>query len=168
MSEPFIGEVRLMSFTFNPRGWALANGQLLPISQNQALFSILGTTYGGDGRTNFALPDLRGRVPVHVDGGVYPLGQRSGDEGVTLTSAQIPAHRHTLMASATGGDNVIPTILATAGNLYGRATNLVQIGESAPNGPSVTPAGNQAHQNMMPYLVVSFCIALVGIFPSRN
>lgn len=167
MSEPFIGEIRQMSFNFNPRGWALCNGQLLPIAQNQALFSILGTTYGGDGRVNFALPDLRGRVPVHT-GASRSLGERAGVEGVQLNPSEIPQHQHGLMASTTGGDNPIPSILATAGNLYNRPANLVQIGASAPNGPSIGPAGSAPHQNMMPYLVITFCIALVGIFPSRN
>lgn len=167
MSEPFLGEIRLMSFNFNPTGWALCNGQLLPINQNQPLFSLLGTTYGGNGQTNFALPDLRGRVPLHVGAG-RTLGLRDGTELVTLTPGEIPAHQHSLMASTSGGDQQIPSILATAGNLYGAPANLVEIGAAAPNGPSIGPSGAGPHENMMPFEVITFCIALIGIFPSRT
>lgn len=167
MSEPFIGEIRAMSFNFNPRGWALCNGQLLPINQNQALFSLLGTMYGGNGQTNFALPDLRGRLPIHTDGS-HTVGERAGNEVVTLTPSELPAHPHALMASTGGGDQTIPSILATAGNLYARPANLVPIGVDAPNGPSISPTGNSPHQNMMPFLVITFCIALIGVFPSRD
>lgn len=168
MSTPFIGEIRAMSFNFAPRGWAQCNGQLLPINANQALFSILGTTYGGDGRVNFALPDLRGRAPVCTDFAAHPLGQISGAESVTLQSSEIPQHNHGLNASRANGDDVYPGTLASAPNLYGPPTRLTPIGTVAGKGPSIQPAGSQPHNNMMPYLVIEFCIALQGVFPSQN
>ena len=165
MAEPFLSEIRIMSFGFAPKGWAMCNGQLLPINQNQALFSLLGTTFGGDGRVNFALPDLRDRVPIHVGQG-HTLGERGGEEAHTLSIAELPTHRHVLQASASNGATPVPTgnVLASAGNLYGPAGSLV----------ALTPAsvanvgGSQAHLNMQPFLVLSFCIALQGIFPSPN
>src|SRR5690349_22365449 len=119
MAEPFLSEIRLMSFVFAPKGWALCNGQLLPINQNQGLFSLLGTTYGGDGRVNFALPDLRGRVPVDTDFGSYPLGQRAGSEAVTLSPQELPIHRHAFNATRAGANDPMPVALASAPNLYG-------------------------------------------------
>jgi len=166
MAEPFIGEIKIVSFNYAPKGWAACNGQLLPINQNQALFSILGTTYGGDGRVTFALPDLRGRVPMHAGAGVV-LGERAGEESHTVTIQEIPAHTHSIPASnlpATLGD---PTN-AVWGSSGGEAAFA-----SAPNGAMAPPAaanagGSQPHQNMQPYTVLLFVIALVGIFPSRN
>jgi len=167
MAEPFLSEIRLMSFAFAPKGWALCNGQLLPINQNQGLFSLLGTTFGGDGRVNFALPDLRSRVPIHV-GASHTLGERGGEQGHTLSKAELPTHTHVLNASSTAGNAPVPfgpggNVLASTPNLiYGPPGNLV-----ATNPATVTSiGGNQAHQNMQPFLVLSFCIALQGIFPS--
>lgn len=164
MGEPFLGEVRLMSFNFAPKGWALCNGQTLPINQNQALFAILGTTYGGNGQTTFALPDLRGRVPIYQGNG-HILGEKGGEESHTLTLQEMPAHPHTMNASSANGDQNVPNILAAANNVYGAmAAPLTTL---APT--SITNAGgSQPHPNMQPYAVISFCIALQGIFPSRN
>lgn len=168
MSEPFLGEIRVMSFTFAPRGWAMCNGQLLPINQNQALYSILGTVYGGDGRVTFGLPDLRGRLPLGTDFGGHPLGERAGTETVALIPAQIPSHLHEMNAVRVAGDDVYPGLLATAPNLYGPYQNMTQLGAAAPKGPSIAPAGAEPHSNLMPYGVLNFCIALQGIFPSQN
>ncbi|CUH70070.1 Phage Tail Collar Domain protein [Thalassovita autumnalis] len=168
MSEPFLAEIRIMGFNFPPRGWALTDGQILPINQNQSLYSLLGTTYGGDGRTSFALPDLRGRTPIHRDDG-HSLGQKSGAETVTLTAAEIAAHTHSARASESVGNAPTPTghVLAseTAGETaYRDPGDLVALRSG-----SVTNAGGgQAHDNMQPYTVLSFCIALQGLFPSRN
>jgi microcystin-dependent protein len=163
MAEPFLSEIRIMSFVFAPKGWALCNGQLLPINQNQALFSLLGTTFGGDGRVNFALPDLRGRVPIHVGSG-HTLGERGGEQAHTISIAELPQHTHVANASSLNGDTPFAAnhILAKAGNLYTTATNLTSI-----NAATITPVGgSQAHLNMEPFLTLSFCIALQGIFPS--
>lgn len=168
MAEPFLSEIRMMSFVFPPKGWALCNGQLLPINQNQALFSLLGTTFGGDGRVNFALPDLRARVPIHVGSG-HTLGERGGEQAHTLSISEIPTHTHSLNASSTEADSVAPstgTVLARspAAQPYRDATNLV-----AMNAAAVTNrGGSQAHLNMQPFLTISFCIALQGIFPSST
>lgn len=165
MAEPFLGEVRQFPFNFAPRGWAQCNGQLLPISQNQALFSILGTTYGGDGRTTFALPNLMGRVPVHF-GESITLGQTAGEEAHTLTIDEIPQHSHT----ANGGSDAISS--GPAGNTWGTSDSITPFTSQSnmtmsPN--SIAAAGgSQPHSNMQPYLVVNFCIALQGIFPSRE
>jgi len=180
--EPMIGEVRIFAGNFAPRSWALCHGQLLPISQNQALFSILGTTYGGDGRTTFALPDLRGRVAVSQGNGPglsdYRLGQRGGVETVTLNTTQIPSHTHIM----TGGVSVsVNTEGATtnegAGNTLGAGSNIFnanapEAGENI-NGVTSTLAagntgGNQSHENRQPYLAVNYIIALQGVFPSRS
>jgi len=165
MSEPFLGEIRLLSFVFPPKGWALCNGQLLPINQNQALFSLLGTTYGGDGRVNFALPDLRGRVPLHTGQG-HTLGEVGGEQAHTLTVNELPTHTHFESAVSGNGTTPVPTghLLASALNVYSPASGLTAL---APT--SVTNVGgSQAHQNMQPFLTLSFCIALQGIFPSQN
>lgn len=165
MADPFLSEIRLMSFVHAPKGWALCNGQLLPINQNQALFSLLGTTFGGDGRVNFALPDLRGRVPIHVGSG-HTLGERAGEQAHTLSIAELPTHVHAMRASATNGDVGVPgaAVLASASGLYGPASGLTSLGPS-----SVTNVGgSQAHVNMQPFLTLNFCIALIGIFPSAN
>jgi microcystin-dependent protein len=165
MAEPFLSEIRIMSFNFAPKGWALCNGQLLPINQNQALFSLLGTTFGGDGRVNFALPDLRARAPIHVGSG-HTLGERGGEQAHTLSIAEIPTHTHVAQASSNVGDAVNPTnaVLASASNVYRTADNLTALGAA-----SVTNVGgSQAHLNAQPFLTLSFCIALQGIFPSPN
>jgi microcystin-dependent protein len=166
MAEPFLSEIRIMSFVFAPKGWALCNGQLLPINQNQALFSLLGTTFGGDGRVNFALPDLRGRTPLHVGSG-HTLGERGGEQAHTLSIAEIPTHVHVLNATTATGNTPLPTnnILADSpSQLYSNPANLLAL-----NAGSVTnTGGSQAHLNMQPFLTLSFCIALQGIFPSPN
>ncbi|MBE0611630.1 MAG: phage tail protein [Dehalococcoidia bacterium] len=165
MAEPFLAEIRIMSFEFAPKGWALCNGQLLPINQNQALFSLLGTTYGGDGRVNFALPDLRARVPVH-EGNGHTLGERSGEQAHTLSISEMPAHTHLVQASPAPGTAVNPAnaMLAAASNVYRPADSLTAL-----NAASVTSVGgSQAHLNMQPFLALNFCIALQGIFPSQN
>jgi microcystin-dependent protein len=167
MAEPFLSEIRIMSFVFAPKGWALCNGQLLPINQNQALFSLLGTTFGGDGRVNFALPDQRGRTPIHVGGG-HTLGERGGEQAHTLSIAELPTHTHVANAN-----NIAPAAGAPSGrmlsqssgsNLFGTPSNLQAM---APNAITNT-GGSQAHLNMQPFLVLNFCIALQGIFPSPN
>jgi microcystin-dependent protein len=166
MAEPFLSEIRIMSFVFAPKGWALCNGQLLPINQNQGLFSLLGTTFGGDGRVNFALPDLRGRVPIHVGSG-HTLGERGGEQAHTLSIAEIPTHTHVLNAqpSSTGGTvNPTSNFLAPLNNFYHSATNLVSLSP----GTVTNTGGSQAHLNMQPFLTLSFCIALQGIFPSAT
>ena len=170
MSEPFLAEVRMVGFNFAPRGWAFCDGQILPINQNQSLFSLLGTTYGGDGRASFALPDLRGRTPIHVgssNGGVSrPLGQKGGEETHTLSANEIPQHSHGVHASSANGDNPIPTanVLASFNNSYRGATNLTALSP----GTVANAGGDQGHENMQPFLAVNFCIALQGLFPSRN
>jgi len=166
MAEPFLSEIRIMSFVFAPKGWALCNGQLLPINQNQALFSLLGTTFGGDGRVNFALPDYRGRVPIHVGSG-HTLGERGGEQAHTLSIAELPTHTHTVQVNNNAGTATTPlnNVLAKAGaNTYGPAQNLVAMNANS----TTATGGSQAHLNMQPFLTVSFCIALQGIFPSPN
>lgn len=166
MAEPFLSEVRIMSFVFAPKGWALCNGQLLPINQNQALFSLLGTTFGGDGRVNFALPDLRGRTPIHVGSG-HTLGERGGEQAHTLSIAELPTHTHVANGSSITGNQVVPTgsLLADSpSQLYAGPAALTSL-----NAGSITNVGgSQAHLNMQPFLTLSFCIALQGIFPSPN
>ena len=165
MAEPFLGEVRMFSFGQAPKGWALCNGQLLPINQNQALFSLLGTSYGGDGRVNFALPDLRGRVPCSTGGNAGDTnGVQTGTESVTVTIAQMPTHPHLASASVTNADQPIPSILARSNNAYTSAANLTAVLPATIS----NSGGSQPHENMQPYLVLSFCIALQGIFPSQN
>jgi microcystin-dependent protein len=182
MSEPFLSEIKIMSFGFPPKGWALCDGQLLPINQNQALFSLLGTTYGGDGRVNFGLPDLQGRAPMHMGNG-HTLGERGGEQGHTLSISEIPTHTHVMQAiaadAATGAAGHVPvanvalaeghasqpggSTLTTAVNIYGTG------GFVAMNPASVANVGgSQAHLNMQPFLTLNFCIALQGIFPSQT
>jgi microcystin-dependent protein len=165
VAEPFLSEIRLFSFGFAPKGWALCTGQLLPINQNQALFSLLGTTYGGDGRVNFALPDLRGRVPVHMGGG-HTLGERGGEQAHTVSISEVPTHIHTAKASSTNGNTPFAnnSVLAAAGNAYGGPSGLT----SLQAGSITNVGGSQAHENMQPYLTLNFCIALQGIFPSQT
>jgi microcystin-dependent protein len=161
MSEPFLSEIKIFSFNFAPKGWAQCNGQLLPINQNQALFSLLGTTYGGNGQTNFALPDLRGRSQLH-NGNSFLLGQVGGEENHTLTIQETPTHIHTLpnTNNAVTGGNANAT---TVNPGYTTAGSNAQMGNA-----TVSSLGGQPHNNMSPYLVLNFCIALQGIFPSRN
>ena len=166
MAEPFLSEIRLMSFVFAPKGWALANGQLLPINQNQALFSLLGTTFGGDGRVNFALPDIRGRTPIHVGSG-HTLGQKGGEQAHTVTQSEMPQHTHALNVVNANGSTpqAANNLFAGANNMYHSPDgNLV----SMEPGTVTNVGGSQAHLNMQPFLTISFCIALQGIFPSPN
>lgn len=168
MAEPFLSEIRIMSFVFAPKGWALCNGQLLPINQNQALFSLLGTTFGGDGRVNFALPDLRGRTPIHVGSG-HTLGEKGGEQAHTLSIAELPEHVHVwnnVNTPATTSNYNASNMFAQSvqSNLYSAASNLQAM---APNMVG-NVGGSQAHLNMQPFLTLSFCIALQGIFPSPN
>jgi microcystin-dependent protein len=167
MSEPFLSEIRIMSFNFAPKGWAMCNGQLMPINQNQALFSLLGTNYGGDGRVNFALPDLRGRVPIHFQNNAFTLGTRGGEQAHTLSIAELPQHVHTLNVNTGAGNAASPAgaILAKASaNTYGPASPLVALNPAA----SLNTGGSQAHLNMQPYLTLTFCISLQGLFPTQN
>ncbi|MDQ5823260.1 MAG: tail fiber protein [Chloroflexota bacterium] len=167
MSEPFLSEIKIVSFNFPPKGWALCNGQFLPINQNQALFALLGTTYGGNGQTTFALPNLRGRVPIHFgEGDNHQLGEAAGSTSVTVNIQQLPQHVHALMGTQTNANAGLPT-----GNLLGRSSSLYTSPSALTtlNSSSVTSVGgSQPHNNMMPYLVLNFIIALQGIFPSRN
>lgn len=165
MSEPFLAEIRIVGFDFAPRGWAFCDGQILPINQNQSLYSLLGTTYGGDGRTSFALPDLRGRAPIHVGPG-HTLGNKGGEETHTLSSAEMPAHDHVAFASGNDGSGRDPSgqLLGNALNLYAAPANLTGIR----TGTITHTGGSQPHENEQPSLVLNFCIALQGLFPSRN
>jgi microcystin-dependent protein len=167
MADPYLGEVRIFSFGFAPRGWAMCNGQVLAINQNQALFSLLGTTYGGNGVLTFALPNLQGRYPMHVGNG-HVQGERAGEANHTLTMNEMPTHMHAVNASASAGDAAIPaatTVLASPLNQTYRPADAL-----APlhGGTIANVGGSQPHTNEQPYLVLNFCIALVGIFPSRN
>ena len=168
MAEPFLSEIRIMSFVFAPKGWALCNGQLLPINQNQPLFSLLGTTYGGDGRVNFALPDLRARVPVH-EGEGFNLGQAGGEQAHTLTLSEMPQHIHfanatTVTATANTPANNLLLAVSSPQSLYTAATNFQAMEPTSLS----NVGGSQAHINMQPFLVLNFCIALQGIFPSQT
>lgn len=165
MAEPFLSEIRIMSFVFAPQGWALCNGQLLPINQNQALFSLLGTTYGGDGRVNFGLPDLRGRVPIHMGAG-HTLGERGGEQAHTLSISEIPTHVHVAKGTNTNGALAVPSgnVLGAFNNAYSQPAALTTINPAT----IANVGGSQAHLNMEPFLVLSFCIALQGIFPSQT
>lgn len=166
MSTPFLGEIKIISFNFAPRGWALCNGGLLPINQNQALFSLFGTTYGGDGRTTFALPNLKGCVPTHMGNG-FTLGEKAGATNVTINIQQLPTHLHFLQATnADQNRTAIPNnnFLGPANNLYTTPGNLVAMDP----GSVTNVGGSQPHNNMMPYLTLNFIVALQGIFPSPN
>ncbi len=169
MSEPFLGQIAMFGFGFAPRNWALCDGQILPINQNQSLFSILGTTYGGDGRTTFGLPDLRGRVPIHPDGTDPRLGEKDGAETVTLIANQLPAHHHPILASSDAGISG-----PLAGHVHAKPSNNAQIYADPNNLQPMSDAGvgntgsGQAHPNMQPFLPLTFIIALTGLFPSRN
>jgi len=170
MSDPFLGEIRMCSFGFAPKGWAMCNGQILPINQNQALFSLLGTMYGGNGQTTFGLPDLRGRSPRH-SGSQSPWGERAGAEMVTLNLVQLPGHQHGIngtgdLANANAPGLALPAAKGRGGsNRYaaaGSSDTLMHPASIAPSG------GGQPHNNLQPYAVLNFCIAIQGIFPSRN
>lgn len=170
MSEPFLSEIKLVSFNFAPKGWAQCNGQFLPINQNQALFALLGTTYGGNGQTTFALPNLRGRVPIKMGNG-HTLGEAAGSTSVTVNIQQLPTHLHPMQASTTqalaGTNSAAPSRVLANSNFsffWGSGGNLQPF---APNSIS-NIGGSQPHNNMMPYLVLNFIIALQGIFPSQN
>lgn len=182
MAEPFLAELRLMSFIFPPKGWALCNGQLLPINQNQGLFSLLGTTFGGDGRVNFGLPNLQGRIPIHVGNG-HTLGESGGRQSETLSISQLPQHSHTVNATSAPATlaGPAPAPPTAASNLLAVSSDTYRPG--APGAPGVTGAtdlvalpaasvsnigGSQAHLNLQPYLTLSWCIALQGIFPSQT
>jgi len=177
MTTPFIAQIEIFSFNFAPKGWAQCNGQLLPINQNQALFSLLGTTFGGDGRVNFALPDLRSRVPISFGSG-FVLGERGGEENHTLIMSEMAAHSHSLNADSTSGPQSMPatnTVLgkSTGSSSTGNAFNVSMYSSSAPNnvqyaGTITNAGGGQAHNNIMPYLTLNICISLQGIFPSQN
>jgi len=165
MGSPYLSEIRIVSFSFPPKGWALCNGQLLPINQNQALFSLMGTTYGGDGRVNFGLPNLQGRTPLHFGNG-HVQGELGGEQNHTLSISEIPTHVHSLVATGDPATANAPAgnFLATVNNGYTAAANLVAMSPAS----LANIGGSQAHLNMQPFLVLNFCIALQGIFPSRN
>jgi len=175
MGTPFLSEIKIMSFGFPPKGWALCNGQLLPINQNQALFSLLGTTYGGDGRVNFGLPNLQGRVPMHM-GNSHTLGEQGGEYNHTLSIPELPTHNHTMVAKSLTANSETPSATAALAqgrvaasgvpqaNLYGTGpTNRAFLNSAIGN-----TGGSQPHVNQEPYLVLNFCIALQGIFPTQN
>ncbi len=173
MSEPFIAEIRIFAGNFAPRGWAFCNGQLLPIAQNTSLFSLIGTTYGGDGRTTTALPDLQGRAPMHPGRGPglssRRLGERTGSETVALTVSTIPSHTHQMKGASTPSNSNAPSAAATlgrstGGNAYGPATSTADMSA----GTLANAGGGQPHNNMQPYLAINFIIALVGLYPSRS
>lgn len=165
MAQPYLGEIRIFSFNFNPRGWAMCNGQTLPINQNQALFSILGTTYGGNGTTNFLLPNFQARVPMHFGNG-FVEGQLGGEVNHTLNVSEMPSHNHSLTAVGTGSGQ-----RSLAANLLGAPTfplyGATGAGTLDPNAAALA-GGGQPHNNLQPYLALNFCIALLGVFPSRN
>jgi len=166
MSQPFVGEIRMFGGNFAPAGWMFCEGQLLPISENETLFNLIGTTYGGDGQSTFALPDLRGRLPIHQGGG-FTLAETGGVEEVTLTVSQIPAHSHPMLAS-----NDIPTQTSPQGNVTGQAaTKIYRSGNptvSLNPGSMGSTGGSQPHNNFQPYLCVNFIISLFGVFPSQT
>lgn len=168
MAEPFLAEIRMFGFNFAPRGWALCDGQIMPIDQNQSLFSLLGTIYGGNGRTDFALPDLRGRVPIHEDNS-FPLGSHGGEERHALTVAEMPRHRHSVRARSADSNSEEP-----ADNLPCQTEDTVYFSGSSPSLVSMGPgtignnSGGQGHENMQPVLTLNFAIAISGIFPPRN
>jgi len=172
MGTPFLSEIRIFSFNFAPKGWAMCNGQFLPINQNQALFSLLGTTYGGNGQTTFALPDLRGRTPFHMGGG-FTEGQAAGSEAVTLNIQQLPTHTHSItgqtavVGAANNATAAVPTGNFWA-NLGKNVYSTAQPNAAMAPGTVTNIGGSQPHTNLSPYLVLTFCIALVGAFPSRN
>ena len=175
MSEPFLGEIKMVGFDFAPRGWSYCDGQELPIDQNQALYSLLGTTYGGNGRTTFALPDMRSRTPLHMGDG-YTLGQRMGYETVTLTAAEMAAHKHSVKGTTnpgasrsigSGGNRLFASLAESSGDFIFRQPEAATMTTMA-SGIVNNTGGGQSHENMQPYITLGFCIALQGLFPSRN
>lgn len=180
MSEPFLAEIKMFGFNFPPRGWATCDGQVLPINQNQSLFSLLGTVYGGDGRTSFGLPDLRGRVPIHVgqrsgSGTTHTQGSKGGTQAHSLAAAETPTHTHTLNPTSSDGNTPLPDSALPTGGNHLAAFNNSYADASVPPGDlvnltptTVTSTGGAAHNNIQPSLVIEFAIALQGIFPSRN
>ena len=163
MSTPYLAEIRIFTFNFAPKGWAMCNGQLLPINQNQAIFALLGTTYGGNGISTFALPNLQGMVPMHVGNGLT-LGQTGGEALHTLTAAEIPPHTHTVMASS-----LAPSLGTPAGNLWAAGNSAYNTtADTSLSSSAISTVGGQAHENRSPCLTLNFCIALSGIFPSRS
>jgi microcystin-dependent protein len=173
MSQPFLGEVRVFGFNFAPRGWAFCRGQVMSVSQNTALFSLLGTNYGGNGTSTFALPNLQGNIPISSGQGpglsTYTVGEQGGSAGVTLLSNQLPAHAHTLPAGA-GASTATPAANTFLGaGQRGKTVYATATDGTTMNAASVAPAGgSQPHNNLMPYIAMNYCIALQGIFPSRN
>jgi microcystin-dependent protein len=174
MADPFVAEIRIFPFNFAPQGWAFCNGQLLPLSQNTALFSLLGTTYGGNGKSTFALPDLQGRAPMHPGQGpglsLHDLGETGGSETVTLLESEIPVHSHAVRGSTEDAALQAPSPVRTfgrSGNGFAYQTSNANLTQLAPE--ALAPAGgDQPHNNMMPYLTLNFCIALQGVFPPRS
>lgn len=168
MAQPYVGEIRMFAGNFAPVGWAFCQGQLLPIANNEALFQLIGTTYGGDGQTTFALPNLQSRVPIH-QGSNFVIGQSAGEESVTLTTNQIPSHSHAPQASSDTGSSTSPS-----GNVFAAAPSDVNWYSSAAPSASMSPSmvgsagGSQPHDNMIPFLVINFIISLFGIFPTQN
>ena len=166
MSEPFLGEIKIISWNFPPKGWTFCNGQLLSIAQNQALFAILGTTYGGDGRTTFGLPNLQGRTPTHVGNGIV-LGEQGGEQAHTVNISELPAHTHVPVGS--GNAPSAPTASGNTWATFSGVNEFNSTSDSSMNPACILPTGgNQPHENMSPYLVLNFIIALQGIFPSQN
>ena len=165
MGTPFLSEIKIISWNFAPRGWAFCNGQFLPINQNQALFSLLGTTYGGNGQTTFALPNLQGRVPIHQGSG-FTLGQAAGQPSHTVTIQEMPTHTHVVNASPSVGSTpfVINNVLSAALNAYSPPVNLTSLNPTT----LTSVGGSQPHENRQPFLVLNYCIALQGVFPSQN
>ena len=166
MAEPFLSEIRLFSFGFAPKGWALCNGQVLPINQNQALFALLGTTFGGNGQVTFALPNLQGSTPIHFGNG-HTLGEKGGAQATTLSVSQLPAHTHVARATSAEGDTPVPTnnfLADSPSQLYAAAFRQTSLHPSSLS----SVGGGQSHLNMQPFLTLNCCIALQGIFPSRN
>lgn len=169
MSEPFLAEVRIVGFNFPPRGWAQCDGQILPINQNQSLYSLLGTTYGGDGRTSFALPDLRGRTPIHVgssNGTSHRQGQKGGEENITLGVGEMPQHSHTVQGTSTNASTAVPNNTLLAAGNTGKPYSGSRGGDMGNMVANV--GGGQAHNNMQTSIALNYCIALLGLFPSRN
>ena len=166
MAEPFLSEIRIVSFNFPPKGWAFCNGQLLPINQNQALFSLLGTTYGGNGQTNFALPNFQGKVPIHTGNG-HTLGETGGEQAHTITISELPAHTHVLNGTSNAANSLTPAGGLLANTAPSELYNSSEPGAMTPSAIS-NIGGSQAHLNMQPFLALSFCVALQGIFPSQN
>jgi microcystin-dependent protein len=166
MANSFLGEIKIMSFGFAPKGWALCNGQLMPITQNEGLFSLIGIDFGGNGSSNYALPNFQGKVPIHMGNG-YDIGQTGGESAHNLSISELPVHGHTAQGTSINGSTSVPTTLACLGavnNMYGNAANLTSLSQTA---ISLT-GGSQPHPNMQPFLALTFCICLLGVFPSHN